>query len=488
MILRALLYLAVVAAVSVGAAWFAQTPGAVTIDWRGWRIDTSLGVLAGAVLILAVVTALLYRLWRALRRTPGSFGRVRRDRRRGRGYQALSRGLVAVAAGDPEEARRQARLADSLLEDPPLTLLLSAQAAQIEGDEDAARAYFTRMLERPETAFLGLRGLLVQAERAGDDAAALALARRARKLRPKTHWVLTALFDKEAAAGNWGEAEAALKQAVKHKTMPAGEATRARAAVLLQRALAAEAEGEAAGALKFSRRANEADPDFLPATVDLTTRLVAAGRMRAAAAVIERAWPRAPHPELARLHGQAVRADDALRRLQALETLRARRPDHIESHLALARAALDARLWGEARRHLDAAAATLAATTMAAAGEPPPARLCRLRAEVEEAEHGNTEAARRWLAEAAEAPPDPGWVCDRCGAAAPAWNAICGHCGAFGKIDWRTPPRIAPALAPPPETTPDETTEPAAPTAIENAPPDAPTAPGPPAQSALPGR
>ena len=51
------------------------------------------------------------------------------DSKRRRGYKALSQGMVAVAAGDAGEAARLARRADGLLNDPPLTLLLSAQAA-----------------------------------------------------------------------------------------------------------------------------------------------------------------------------------------------------------------------------------------------------------------------------------------------------------------------------------------------------------------------
>ncbi len=63
-----------------------------------------------------------------------------------------------------------------LLAEPPLTLLLSAQAAQLNGDEQAARRYFTAMLDRAETEFLGLRGLVMQALRGGDEAAALGLS------------------------------------------------------------------------------------------------------------------------------------------------------------------------------------------------------------------------------------------------------------------------------------------------------------------------
>src|SRR5262249_57792128 len=92
------------------------------------------------------------------------------DNRRRKAYRALTQGMVAVAAGDAGEARRQAKLAGTLLNDPPLTLLLAAQAAQLDGDERAAEKYFRAMLDRPETAFLGLRGLLMQSLKAGNNA------------------------------------------------------------------------------------------------------------------------------------------------------------------------------------------------------------------------------------------------------------------------------------------------------------------------------
>jgi len=82
--------------------------------------------------------------------------------------------------GDAEEAQKFARKADVLLAEPPLTLLLSAQAAQLNGDDQAAQRYFMAMIERKETEFLGLRGLIMHALRGGDEATALTLIERAK--------------------------------------------------------------------------------------------------------------------------------------------------------------------------------------------------------------------------------------------------------------------------------------------------------------------
>src|SRR5690606_2418682 len=163
-------------------------------------------------------------LWRALVTAPRRITHARASTRRRQGYRALTQGMVAVAAGDAAEARRQQRRAEALLDEPPLTLLLAAQAAQLEGDENAARRYFEEMLKRPDTAFLGVRGLLMQAMRTGDTTAALRWAAQAHAERPNAGWATKALLDLQLQAGTWEAAERTLKEAARAKVIGSAEA------------------------------------------------------------------------------------------------------------------------------------------------------------------------------------------------------------------------------------------------------------------------
>jgi HemY protein len=418
--------LAILASVAV---WLADRPGSVTLVWLGYRIDTDVAFLAFCIAVVAATVAIVYRGWAALRAAPGTFGLGRRSKRRDRGYRALTRGMVAVAAGDAGEAERQARRAAALLEDPPLTMLLQAQAAQLNGDDAAARRYFEAMLERPDLAFLGLRGLLMQSERAGDGAAALGYARRAHAMNPKTPWLPATLFDLEARAGGWHAALAVAEQGAKHGAMARGEARRRKAIAQLALTEAAERAGDPAEALARARAAYREAPDAA-AAIRLVALLTEAGRGRAAARIAERAWAANPHPELARLV-RSLTPEEPLKGCAAVERLVAANPDHAESHLAVAEAALAAKLWGQARNRLERAAAFR-----------PTTRVYRLLAELEEAEKGDRDAARRWLVRAAQAPPDFAWVCGACGAAAVRWAATCGKCNAIGAQAWTEPPRI----------------------------------------------
>jgi HemY protein len=432
--MRALPALLVVIIVVAAAAYVAERPGSVEVVWQGWRVDTSVAVLVLGVVALAMLAAAAFHLLRKIAGGPRAFLKARRERRRRDGYRALTQGMVAVAAGDAEEAQRFARKADVLLAEPPLTLLLSAQAAQLSGDEHAAKKYFNAMLERAETEFLGLRGLVMQALRGGDEPGALHLVERAKALRPRTPWVLSSLFELQARAGKWYEAEATLVEAIRRKAL-AIESRFHRSALLHEKSRAAEAEGEAGPALQHAAKAHGLDPGFTPATLRYASLLRIAGRTRKAAKAIEAGWRARPHPHLAAAYAALFADEPPLARFKRMERLVEANADHVESHLALAGAALAARLWGEARRHLEAAGAKPAKDA-----PPPSPRICRMMAELEEQEHQDQAAAHAWLARAATTPAaDHAYVCGACGAESAAWAPICPNCRAFNSLTWRAP-------------------------------------------------
>ncbi|WP_207455418.1 heme biosynthesis HemY N-terminal domain-containing protein [Azospirillum sp. SYSU D00513] len=430
---RAIWFLIKVAIIVAAAIWLVEHPGSVSVNWQGYVVETSFTMAVIIGLVALGVAALLYRLYRAVRGAPTRVRRYSRTRRRERGYKALTQGMVAVAAGDPSTARKMARRADGLLNEPPLTMLLSAQAAQLQGDDQAAKQYFTAMLDRPDTAFLGLRGLLTQAIRSGDRVEALQLARRAQAIQPNTPWLLSTLYDLEARSGDWAAAEGTLQQAMHAKAIPAAEGRHHRAALLLERSFEAERRGRADSALSHAQAAHDLVPGFVPAAVRVARLLIAAGRTKPATKALERAWRETPHPDLSDVYRDLVPGEAPLTRVKRFERLLNVAPNHVEGHLALARASLDAQLWGEARAHLNKALELR-----------PSRRAYQLLAELERSEHKNDEAATAWIAKAASAEPDPAWTCTACGAATHVWSGLCPHCGSFDSLTWKAP---APAVA-----------------------------------------
>ncbi len=427
--LRLILFLIAISALSWGVNWLGDNPGQVSLNWNDWQVETSAGVLAGAVALFAVAVALVYRFWLFLTRAPGEITAAYRERRSRRGYKALTKGMVAVAAGDGEESCRQVQLADGLLGEPPLTLLLKAQSAQLNGDETAAETFFKAMLEDPEMEFLGLRGLFNQAIKRGDDRTALELARRAQALKPKSQWLADALFELEARAGTWANAHAALSHAEKIKAITKGESRHRQAVVAFGESLESERNGDPVKALKHAERAVSMDSAFIPAALRLAKMYLDRAQHKKAQGVVEKAWSLMAHPDLIDLYYRACEADEGLQKVTAAETLAAFKPQAPEGHVMQAEAALDAELWGQARTHLGAAMDAGLATR----------RVFALMARLEEAERGDKDQARHWLARAAAAVSDPAWVCNDCGHVEADWSPHCPKCKGFDTLYWATP-------------------------------------------------
>ncbi|MFM2130238.1 MAG: hypothetical protein RL477_1784 [Pseudomonadota bacterium] len=451
--IRAIFFAFLVALTVAAVGWFATDPGRVVLDFRGWQIESSVGILVLAVAALIAAVLVVWGLLGWIIGAPGRIAAWRAARRRARGLRALAAGMVAVAAGDTKGARKFARRAALAEGDTPLTLLLSAQAAQLEGDDRAAEKYFTAMLARKETEFLGLRGLVAQAGRANDPARALVHAERAALLRPAAGWAHAAVFELAVKARAWKRAEDALAQAIRRGGIERGPGARHRAAVLLTQSAEAERAGFAVEALRLAARAHRAAEGFAPAALVRARLEAEQGNRRRARRILERGFAASVCGDLARAYlalaegeGEALVRD----RLKLAARLLDRAPEVAEAHLVAAEAALDAGLWGKARKHLDDAEARLAA---ASGDGPHPARLWRLRARLAEDEGGDVRAAAHFFARAAAASPDPRWVCGACGQAAPAWAALCAGCGGFDTLDWRVPAPLF-ALAPAPSARP----------------------------------
>jgi HemY protein len=170
---RVLLGFLVGALLALAAFAFWGDPGRASAEWLGWRIDASATTVAAAILTAAVLVALLLAAAGWLGRAPARRAEAREEARRRERLDAVSKGFLALAAGDAAEARRLAlRVQEGLDRPGALARLLAAQSAEAVGDSDAAILAYEAMLSSPETKAAGRRGLMGIARRLGDDEAA----------------------------------------------------------------------------------------------------------------------------------------------------------------------------------------------------------------------------------------------------------------------------------------------------------------------------
>jgi HemY protein len=418
--MRRVLWIVAAGAIAVAIAWWIATlPGRVAVDFSGFSIETTTPVAVVLAAVALLLLLVLLRLLIALVALPRTLRRWRHRRRQAGGEQAVTRTLVALAAGDAA-ARRLAERARRLLGDTPQTLLLCAEAGRLAGADAEAEGFYRRLADRDDAAFIGLRGLFRQAIAREDFREAAALARRAEAIHPGAQWLREERTTLAVRTGDWNQA----------LLLADGSTDRVAFATA-----AAEAEPDAARALKLARQAWQDNPAFAPAALAYARLLRASGRESRAQEAIRAAWKAEPHPDLADF--ALATLTDPIARVREGGKLAAVNAAHPESQFLLARLSLAAGLTGEARHH--AAAARRAGLQQR--------RLYLLLADLEAAEHGDTEAGRLAqhdaLRQAAAAEPDPVWRCEHCGAAHAHWLPFCPACHTPGPIKWATPTRLA---------------------------------------------
>ena len=231
------------------------------------------------------------------------------------------------------------------------------------------------------------------------------IAEEALKLAPASTWASQAVLGFRCAKGDWSGALTILDNNLASGLIDKAAYRRQRGVLLTARALELEnvdrdlSRDSVMEAIKLA-------PTLVPAAVLASKYQSEAHQVRRSMRIVEAAWLAHPHPDLADAYAHVKLGDSARQRLVRVETLAAKAPGHLESALAVARAAIDATEFARAR---EALAPFIAAPTQ---------RVAMLMAEIERTEHGDSGRARAWTLRAVRALHDPVWtadgyVCDR---------------------------------------------------------------------------
>lgn len=430
--LRALWFFAQLAIVVCAAIWISAQQGAVDIVWNDYTLSVNLGIFLLFLTLFTIVTVAFFRLCGAIVALPSGFSRKRREKNRAKGFQALTRGFVAVAAGDAKKATGYARDVRRLMPDETgLPLLLDAQAARLRGEEASARVSFEQLLQDKDAAFFGIRGLVKSSLDAGDTVKALTYAQTALAQNPKQPWILKSVYDLQLQSKYWDAAYQTLERLNKIKELDPAQARSDEIALLMLLAEQERIPGNGDGWFNKVYRAYKMNPAFVPVAMKVGEHYLALGKTSKVADVVEKAWKQNPHPDLVilwdRIAPEATR-NDPLRRLRWFEKLVAFKPDSAEGQLAAAKVALDSGLAGEAKAHV-----------VIAQDVRPSASVYRLRADIEEQTTHNSSAVREWLDKASSAAPDPVWYCTLTGHIYERWSPVAQPHGSFNTIQWGNP-------------------------------------------------
>ncbi|TWI29890.1 heme biosynthesis protein HemY [Paracoccus sulfuroxidans] len=433
--LKILIFFAIVLVVTLGAIQLSEMGHTLRVVYGG--IEYTLGPVQAlfALIVLLLLVWLVVRVLGAfvafIRFISGDETAINRYFARSRerkGYEALSEGMLAVASGEGRLAQDKAARAAKFLDQPHITDLLAAQAAEVAGDSAKANEIYRRLLSDDRTRFVGIRGLMRQKLEQGDTATALKLAEKAYALKPKHSEIQNTLLDLQTKEHDWKGARAILKEKRKQGEMPQDVHMRRDAVMALQEASEVLAEGNSISAREAAISANRASPDLIPAAVLAAQSYIQQKDARNAARVLQKTWSVRPHPSIAATYAEIVPDETPAARLRRFEELMRQNPDHEETRLLRAELLIAAEDFPGARRALGDLAQ-----------KHPTVRSLSILAAVERGEGADDAVVRGILARALVASRGPQWVCDKCHNVMADWSPVCDSCGGFDTLTWREP-------------------------------------------------
>jgi HemY protein len=332
--------LLVACAAAFGWQWLAADPGAVSVRFGDWHVDTT---LVFAVVALLVLWGLLNWLARLLRWPLRAWA----ERRRRRGRERIAAGLTALAEGDHRRALRELERASHHAELRAPAMLATARAAHARGEAERAQAALDEAAQQAPAAALTLRARFLLEHGKADEALAVLKPQAQTGNLPPAGW--RQLAEAGLLCGDATTAMQAL-DALARSDAHSPDAIAALRARVLTAALTGAVDAEALDKLWSELpRALRATPEAIAA---YARRAAGVGRVLAAMDEIETALRRNWSERLLRVYGELgeVHADV---RVQRAESWLAAHPDSPELLLALGRMCIQTQLWGKAREYLE---------------------------------------------------------------------------------------------------------------------------------------
>lgn len=431
---KIVIFVCLVVAVTLGVAYLLRVEDVALVEVAGRQY--AIGPLAGIILAGLVFVAiwlltrafgLLFATLRFMNGDETAITRYLNRRAERRGFEALSDGMMALAAGEGRLAIRKAQRAESYLSRPELTNLIVAQGADLVGDKALAQKTLKEMVQDQRTRFVGIRGLVRQKLEDGDTDTAMKLAEQALAIRPQNAEIQDTLLDLQTKDEDWSGARSTLSAKLKSGHLPRDIHRRRDAVLALAHAREAMAEGKVDIARRDAAEANKLSPDLVPAAVMAARLAISDGKARNAAKILTKAWDASPHPDLAAAFAEIEKEETPEARIKRFQPLIRKHPGHAESRLL------------EAELHIAAEDFTAARKALGDLPEnAPDARSLTLMAAIERGEGSDDRVVRGWLAKAVTASRGPQWICDVDGKAYPEWQPVTD--GGFDTLSWKTAP------------------------------------------------
>ena len=334
---KIILILFLIGALSLGMMQIADEPGKVAIDWSNYHIETSLLFMVAATAFFALLVMIVYALGYMVFSAPARWSHSRSFKRNSLGLSLLTESFAAITAGDMKSAQKKLTQAKKYMPDQPMTLMLAAQIARSEGNEQEARRYIEQMLTNDATEFVALRSLTENAIQADNAALAMHYAEKALKTKPSDNWLIVTLCELYARNGKLQDAIKLLDTSLRKGAISRVIYKRESALLSYRNARDLFTQQRYDRAIEALKSALKKKPDLIEGYALLAEICIAKGDIKNACKVLLNGWKIAPDRALREVFLKALdKYTDKQQYFSYARKMLQLYPEHEETHLLAA--------------------------------------------------------------------------------------------------------------------------------------------------------
>lgn len=429
---KILFFVAAIAVASLVAAYVAEIGSDILLQIGNYEVSISPLILAVLIVLVFPLFWLLFFTLGLIKATINFFlgdenalTRYFNRNREQRGFEALADGLLALSSGEPKLALTKVHRAETLLNRPEITSILTAQAAEKTGDKSKALAAYKSMLEDERTRFAGITGLLKHRLEDGDSETALKLAEKAFAINPQHDEMQNTLLRLQSSEEDWDGALNTLSIKLRQRKIPRDVFRRRNAILTYASGRKKILKGSEEDGEKEVIQANKLSPGLIPAAVLAAKAKFRVGDKKAATSIIRRAWSIQPHPDLAATFAEFEPDEEPSARKKRFENMIGKNSIHPEARMLMAELSIADQDYQSARKEIGSLPE-----------DQPNIRTLAIMAAIERGEGSDDSVVRAWLTKAVSASRGSQWICELCGCPHTDWVTICSRCEGFDTLEW----------------------------------------------------
>lgn len=255
---------------------------------------------------------------------------------------------------------------------------------------------------------------------------ALILVEKMLRTHPKNALLIKLNFFLTARLGKWQAAQNKLLLAIKEKAIENSDQGHLKAVINYCQALEEKARGQKAQSMDLLKSALKNDPYFSPAAL-LTARLYLEQDDKASAEkALKNIWKISPNKEISDLIEDLYPNESSTEAFLRIKKITDTASEFTESHHLLAKVAIKAKHWPEARNALES-------TLNSAKANKTTYQLLAL---LERKQKNDESAAEKFIEMSEKAPTENHWTCTSCHNIENHFLPICPNCQEFDTVKW----------------------------------------------------